>query len=35
MAPMVAFVQIFRLLGLLFLVMIPLVFIMKKPKRRA
>jgi DHA2 family multidrug resistance protein len=34
-AAMVAFVMIFRLLGLLFLVMIPLVFIMKKPRARA
>jgi DHA2 family multidrug resistance protein len=34
-AAMVAFVMIFRLLGLLFLVMIPLVFIMRKPKTRA
>jgi DHA2 family multidrug resistance protein len=31
-AAMVSFVMIFRLLGLLFLVMIPLVFIMRRPK---
>jgi DHA2 family multidrug resistance protein len=31
-AAMVSFVMIFRLLGILFLVMIPLVLIMKKPK---
>jgi hypothetical protein len=30
-AAMVSFVMIFRLLGLLFLVMIPLVFLMRKP----
>ena len=34
-AAMVAFVMIFRMLGVLFLVMIPLVFIMKKTKARA
>ena len=33
-AAMVAFVTIFRLLGILFLVMIPLVLIMKRPKGR-
>jgi DHA2 family multidrug resistance protein len=33
-AAMVSFVMIFRLLGILFLVMIPLVFLMKKPKAR-
>jgi DHA2 family multidrug resistance protein len=34
-AAMVSFVTIFRLLGMLFLVMIPLVMIMKRPKRAA
>jgi MFS transporter, DHA2 family, multidrug resistance protein len=34
-ASMVSFVMIFRLLGLLFLVMVPLVFIMRRPKGRA
>jgi DHA2 family multidrug resistance protein len=33
-AAMVAFVSIFRLLGVLFLVMIPLVLLMKKPQGR-
>jgi hypothetical protein len=32
---MVSFVMIFRLLGLLFFVMIPLVLIMKKPQGRS
>jgi hypothetical protein len=31
-ASMVAFVNIFRLLGFLFLVLIPLVLIMRRPK---
>jgi DHA2 family multidrug resistance protein len=34
-ASMVAFVNIFRLLGFLFLVLIPLVLIMRRPKRSA
>jgi len=34
-ASMVSFVMLFRLLGVLFLVMIPLVLIMKRPKGRA
>jgi DHA2 family multidrug resistance protein len=34
-ASMVAFVMLFRLLGVIFLVMIPLVLIMKRPKGRA
>ena len=34
-ASMVAFVMLFRLLGVVFLVMIPLVLIMKRPKGRA
>jgi hypothetical protein len=33
-AAMVSFVTIFRMLGLLFFVMIPLVLIMRKPKGR-
>jgi hypothetical protein len=33
-AAMVSFVMSFRLLGILFLVLIPLVFNMKKPKGR-
>ena len=32
-ASMVSFVMLFRLLGIVFLVMIPLVFIMRRPKR--
>jgi len=32
-ASMVTFVNIFRIMGLVFLLMIPLVFIMKRPKR--
>jgi DHA2 family multidrug resistance protein len=32
-ASMVSFVMLFRLLGLVFLLMVPLVFIMRKPKR--
>ena len=32
-ASMVSFVMLFRLLGLVFLLMIPLVFIMRRPKR--
>jgi hypothetical protein len=31
-ASMVAFVMLFRLLGVIFLVMIPLVLIMRRPK---
>ena len=31
---MVSFVMLFRLLGLVFLLMIPLVFIMRRPKGR-
>jgi predicted ABC-type exoprotein transport system permease subunit len=34
-ASMVSFVMLFRLLGMVFLVMIPLVFIMRRPKRAA
>ena len=34
-ASMVAFVNIFRLLGFLFLVLIPLVMIMRRPKGSA
>jgi hypothetical protein len=34
-AAMVSFVTIFRMLGILFLVMIPFVLLMKKPKGRA
>ena len=34
-ASMVSFVQIFRLLGVTFLVMIPLVFVMRRPKGRS
>jgi MFS transporter, DHA2 family, multidrug resistance protein len=34
-AAMVSFVGIFRLLGLMFLIMIPLVLLMKRPKGRA
>jgi DHA2 family multidrug resistance protein len=34
-AAMVAFVSIFRLLGILFLLLIPLVLIMRRPKGRA
>jgi DHA2 family multidrug resistance protein len=30
---MVSFVMLFRLLGVIFLLMIPLVFIMRRPKR--
>jgi hypothetical protein len=30
---MVSFVMLFRLLGIIFLLMIPLVFIMRRPKR--
>jgi predicted ABC-type exoprotein transport system permease subunit len=33
-ASMVSFVMLFRLLGIVFLVMIPLVFIMRRPKQR-
>ena len=33
-ATMVSFVMLFRMLGVLFLVVIPLVLIMKRPKRR-
>jgi DHA2 family multidrug resistance protein len=33
-ASMVSFVMLFRLLGIIFLVMIPLVLIMKRPKGR-
>jgi DHA2 family multidrug resistance protein len=32
---MVSFVMLFRLLGIVFLVMVPLVFIMRRPKRGA
>jgi len=32
-ASMVSFVMLFRLLGIVFLVMIPLVFIMRRPKQ--
>jgi DHA2 family multidrug resistance protein len=32
-ASMVSFVMLFRLLGVVFLLMIPLVFIMRRPKR--
>jgi DHA2 family multidrug resistance protein len=32
-ASMVSFVMLFRLLGIIFLIMIPLVFIMRRPKR--
>jgi DHA2 family multidrug resistance protein len=32
-ASMVSFVMLFRLLGVIFLLMIPLVFIMRRPKR--
>jgi DHA2 family multidrug resistance protein len=34
-ASMVSFVMLFRLLGVVFLLMIPLVFIMRRPKGRA
>jgi DHA2 family multidrug resistance protein len=34
-ASMVSFVMLFRLLGVIFLLMIPLVFIMRRPKGRA
>jgi len=33
-ASMVSFVMLFRLLGIVFLLMIPLVFIMRRPKQR-
>jgi DHA2 family multidrug resistance protein len=32
-ASMVSFVMLFRLLGIIFLIMIPLVFIMRRPRR--
>ena len=32
-ASMVSFVEVYRLLGALFLVMIPLVFLMRRPSR--
>jgi hypothetical protein len=32
-ASMVTFVTIFRVMGVVFLMMIPLVFLMKRPKR--
>jgi DHA2 family multidrug resistance protein len=34
-ASMVSFVMLFRLLGVVFLLMIPLVFIMRRPKGHA
>jgi MFS transporter, DHA2 family, multidrug resistance protein len=34
-AAMIAFVEIFRLLGVIFLLLIPLVFVMKRPKGKA
>jgi len=34
-ASMVSFVMLFRLLGVVFLLMIPLVFIMRRPRRGA
>ena len=33
-ASMVAFVELFRLLGIIFLVLLPLLFLMKRPQTR-
>src|SRR5260370_3976542 len=34
-AAMLSFIDVFRLLGILFLVVIPLIFVMKRPQRKA